>query len=241
VNVPDTPCTASYSYAGDANHTGSTASTTINIIKTNQTITWNALATMTYGGPLSSTQLNATVVGVAGGSAPGALTYTPAAGTILPAGSNSLTVTAAATANYNSATKTVTISVLYLGISTSCDGDAGHQILQPINADGTSVWKQGSTVPAKFRVCDVNGNSIGTAGVVANFFVYQTKNGTVTNVDETNITSTNSLYWNFDPTGQQWIFNIGTKTGAVSSPNTTYWLEIDLNDGSKILFEFGLK
>ncbi|PYT52123.1 MAG: hypothetical protein DMG43_12675, partial [Acidobacteria bacterium] len=241
VNVPDTPCTASYSYAGDGNHTGSTASTTINIIKTNQTITWNASATMTYGGPLTSTQLNATVVGVAGGSAPGALTYTSAAGTILPAGSNSLTVTAAATANYNSATKTVTISVLYLGISTSCDGDAGHQILQPINADGTSVWKQGSTVPAKFRVCDVNGNSIGTAGVVANFFVYQTKNGTVTNVDETNITSTNSLYWNFDPTGQQWIFNIGTKTGAVSSPNTTYWLEIDLNDGSKILFEFGLK
>ena len=136
--------------------------------------------------------------------------------------------------------KTVQINVLYVS-GGICNGDAGHQILQPINSDGSSVWKQGSTVPAKFRVCDVNGNSIGTAGVVANFFVYQTKNGTVTNVDETNITSTNSLYWNFDPTGQQWIFNIGTKTGAVSSPNTTYWLEIDLNDGSKILFEFGLK
>ena len=122
-----------------------------------------------------------------------------------------------------------------------CDGDASHQILQPINVDGTSVWKQGSTVPAKFRVCDANGNSIGTAGVVVNFFVYQTKNGTVTTVDEPNISSTNSLYWNFDPTGQQWIFNIGTKTGAVSSSNTTYYLEIDLNDGSKIQFMFGLK
>ncbi len=142
--------------------------------------------------------------------------------------------------NYTFAFVNGTLNIIYAS-GGICDGDAGHQILQPINVDGSSVWKQSSTVPAKFRVCDVNGNSIGTAGVVANFFVYQTKAGTVTNVDETNITSTNSLYWNFDPTGQQWIFNIGTKTGAVSSPNTTYWLEIDLNDGSKIQFLFGLK
>jgi len=189
---------------------------------------------------LSNTQLNTTVAGVPGGTAPGALTYSPAAGTVLPVGSQTLTVTAAATSNYNSATKSVTILVQYLS-GGLCDGDAGHQILQPINFDGSSVWKQGSTVPAKFRVCDVNGNSIGTAGVVTNFFIYKTAAGTVTSVDETNITSTNSLYWNFDPTAQQWIFNIGTKTGAVSSPNTTYWFEIDLNDGSKIQFEFGLK
>src|SRR5205085_2430979 len=36
-----------------------------------------------------------------------------------------------------------------------CDGDVSHMILQPINADGTSVWKQGRAIPAKFRVCDV--------------------------------------------------------------------------------------
>ena len=49
-------------------------------------------------------------------------------------------------------------SVAYAA-SGMCYGDIGHQILQPINADGTSVWKQGSTIPAKFRVCGANGVS----------------------------------------------------------------------------------
>jgi len=35
-----------------------------------------------------------------------------------------------------------------------CLGDAGHQILQLINANGTSVFNSKSTSPAKFRVCD---------------------------------------------------------------------------------------
>ena len=30
-----------------------------------------------------------------------------------------------------------------------CDGDVGRQVLQPVNADGSSVWKQGRTVPVK--------------------------------------------------------------------------------------------
>ncbi len=51
----------------------------------------------------------------------------------------------------------------------TCYGGPGHTILQPINADGTSVFKQKSTVPAKFRVCDAYGNSIGTPGVVTSF------------------------------------------------------------------------
>jgi trimeric autotransporter adhesin len=159
----------------------------------------------------------------------------------LAVNSHSITVVYGGDGNFLNSTSSVLTQLVTYMTGGTCDGDAGHQILQPINADGSSVWKQGSTVPAKFRVCNYNGNSIGTSGVVKNFFVYQTKSGTVASVDETNITSTNSLYWNFDPTGQQWIFNIGTKTGAVSSPNTTYYLEIDLNDGSSILFQFGLR
>jgi hypothetical protein len=53
--------------------------------------------------------LNATVAGVAGGSAPGGLTYSSAAGTVLPAGSSTLRITAAATDNYNEASREVTI------------------------------------------------------------------------------------------------------------------------------------
>ena len=58
------------------------------------------------------------------------------------------------------------LTITYAAPSSTCSGGAGHQILQPINIDGSSVFKQGSTVPAKFRVCDASGNSLGTPGVV---------------------------------------------------------------------------
>jgi len=50
-------------------------------------------------------------VSVVGPAPAGTLTYSPAAGTVLAAGSNALTVTAAATTDYNSATKSVALVV----------------------------------------------------------------------------------------------------------------------------------
>src|SRR5205814_10655283 len=65
-----------------------------------------------YGTVLSGTQLNASVAGVAGGSPPGALTYTPDAGALLNVGNDqALKVDAAETTNYKPATKTVHINV----------------------------------------------------------------------------------------------------------------------------------
>ena len=85
--------------------TGATKTVTINVNKANQTIAWSDPAPIVYGTPLSATQLNATVSG------PGALTYAPAAGTVLNAGTQTLTATAGATANYNAATASVTLLV----------------------------------------------------------------------------------------------------------------------------------
>ena len=48
------------------------------------TVTWAAPAAITYGTALSATQLDATA------SVPGTFTYTPAAGTILGAGTQTL-------------------------------------------------------------------------------------------------------------------------------------------------------
>src|ERR1019366_7265014 len=85
-----------------------------------------------------------------------------------------------------------TLTILYAPAGLACGGDVGHTILQPINADGSSVWKQGATVSAKFRVCDANGVSIGAAGVVSNFALTQIIAGTTaTSVDET-VTATNT-------------------------------------------------
>jgi hypothetical protein len=74
----------------------------INVNKANQVITWNNPLDITYGTALSATQLNASVVGVSGGSATGALTYTPASGAVLNAGSTqNLKVDIAGTYKYN--------------------------------------------------------------------------------------------------------------------------------------------
>jgi hypothetical protein len=139
--------------------------------------------------------------------------------------------------NYNITYVPGQLKILYAS-GGICDGDAGHQILQPINADGSSVWNQGRTIPAKFRVCDANGVSIGSAGVVTSFSLVQVISGTTTAVDETVSATTPDTVFRWDPTAQQWIFNIST--GALSA-GQTYVYSIQLNDGSSIGFQYGLR
>jgi hypothetical protein len=70
-------------------------------------ITWAPPAAITYGTALSATQLDAT------STVAGTFTYTPAAGTVLGAGAQTLSVTLAPTdtIHYTSATKTVSLTV----------------------------------------------------------------------------------------------------------------------------------
>jgi hypothetical protein len=137
--------------------------------------------------------------------------------------------------NASSSTNPYTVSYS-LG---SCLGSAGHQILQPVNYDGSSVFKKGSTVPAKFRVCDANNNSIGTAGVVSSFKLIGTYTGTaLATVDEAVDSTTPDTAFRWSATDQQWIYNVSTKNMAV---NKTYLYEVKLNDGTSIMFMFGLK
>src|SRR6202041_3017899 len=87
----------------------STATKTVQIAVTQAapTITWSNPASITFGTALSATQLNATA------SVPGTLVYTPAAGNIPAAGTDTLSVTFTPTdtTSYSSVTKTVQIAV----------------------------------------------------------------------------------------------------------------------------------
>jgi len=140
--------------------------------------------------------------------------------------------------NFKPANAAGNLGVKYIA-SGMCASDVGHAIRQPINPDGSSVFKQKSTVPAKFAVCDANGNSIGTPGVVFAFRLVQTASGTmVSTVDEAVDSTTPDTAFRWDPTGQQWIFNMNTKS---LSANMTYVYLITLNDGSSIQFQFGLR
>jgi hypothetical protein len=93
-----------------------------------------------------------------------------------------------------------------------------HQILQPINVDGSSVWKKGGTVPVKFKVCDAQGNSIGTPDVAQSF---KTTNGVRLSIDENPVSTTPDTTFRWDPTSQQWIFNINTENLTPAIPTST--------------------
>lgn len=174
------------------------------------------------------------------GSGSGTCTGTVADGAAIntaSVGTKSFTVSATDAVG-NPSSVTYTYSVTYASGGT-CVGSAGHSILQPINVDGSSVFKQGSTVPAKFRVCDVNGNSIGAAGVVASFNLVQTMSGTlVATVNEPVDSTTPDPNFRWDASAMQWIFNITTKPLV---KNVTYFYRVTLNDGTTVNFNFGLK
>jgi hypothetical protein len=216
-----------------ADYTPATDSVPLQVNPATPTITWTTPAAIIYGTALSTTQLNATA------NVPGTFVYSPAAGMLLGVGSQTLSVTFIPndSIDYTTATATIKLGVIYQPSGT-CDGDFGHVILQPINADGTSVWHQGRTIPAKFRICNASGVSIGTTGVVTSFNLTGMINGTVSNVDETVSSTTPDSVFRWDPTGQQWIFNISTATLPAGQ---TYVYTIALNDGSIIMFQFGLK
>ncbi|QXE90370.1 DUF1566 domain-containing protein [Geomonas subterranea] len=91
-----------------ARYKTSTKTVTINVVKATPAITWADPVDLVYGAALSTTQLNATA------DVAGAFFYSPAAGTVLNAGPNTLTVifTPADTANYTIAAATVGLTVL---------------------------------------------------------------------------------------------------------------------------------
>src|SRR5205809_1088066 len=109
--VPDVgsnPLHVDFTPADTANYNSASKDAVINVVKATPAITWSNPADITYGTALSVTQLNATT------PVAGSFVYTPAAGTVLDAGNQTLHVdfTPTDTANYNSASKNVAINVL---------------------------------------------------------------------------------------------------------------------------------
>jgi len=114
-----------------------------------------------------------------------------------------------------------------------------------VNPDGSSVFKKGSTVPVKFRVCDANGLSVGPAadgtGVVSGTPaapVWVSSSTGAAGVDEVVYSTTPDTSFRWDPTAQQWIFN--QNTGNLVS-GTKYIYKIPLKDGTWISYTFAVK
>ncbi len=93
--------------ADSVDYATATAAVSLTINKATPIITWPTPGAVTYGTALSATQLNASA------SIPGMFSYAPALGTVLLAGTQTLTVTFTPTdtVDYNAATTTVSIVV----------------------------------------------------------------------------------------------------------------------------------
>ena len=234
-------CTAAATFGGDQNHEGSSGSKSITLAQAILTVTADN-KTMLLSGPLPA--LTGTLAVVKNGDGITASYSTSTNGTsvgvfpIVP----SLYDPNAKLGNYTVAPTNGNLTVQYAqgGI---CLASPGHQILQPVNADGSSVFKKGSTIPVKFRVCDANANPIGGAGQVVTVWnqtwpVLYWKSSGAGGIDEEILSTTPDTQFRWDDTAQQWVFNLNSKnlTGGM-----TYTYRIYLNDTSNIEFKFGVK
>ena len=122
------------------------------------------------------------------------------------------------------------------GADNDCDGtaDEGYVFggyLQPVNPDGSSIFRRGNAVPFKFRLTDCGGAVVSTATARIHVFFYS--NGVVgTEVEDVgSVGSANTdNQYRYDPTGQQYIYNLST---LILRSNTTYLVRTTLDDGTE--------
>ena len=130
-------CTITASQAGNNNYNAADpVPQSFQIAKATPTITWNPQA-ITYGTALGANQLNASASGVGGASLAGNFNYTPNTGTVLDAGSKTLSAsfTPTNTTDYNSvpnAQATLTVNQAPLTVTgdnkSKYYGDANPQL-----------------------------------------------------------------------------------------------------------------
>jgi RHS repeat-associated protein len=148
-------------WAGNANYNAVTSTVvTQTVNQATPTIAWMSPVNIPPDTPLSATQLNATA------NVPGAFAYSPALGTVLGTGSQTLSVTFTPTdtTDYSTATASVTLTVSEAsgtGIieTVAGDGTQGYQDIPGIGdvGDGGPAIDAGFNAPASVAV-DTSGN-----------------------------------------------------------------------------------
>jgi hypothetical protein len=143
-------------------YTTATSTVTLAVNQVKPTITWATPAAISYGAALSAAQLNATA------SVAGTFTYSPAAGTVLNAESQALSVTFAPTdtTDYTTATSMVTLAVApvvptltFASISTLPDGIA------PFAVSATSISSGVVTYAVTSGPATITGNTVTVTGL----------------------------------------------------------------------------
>jgi lysophospholipase L1-like esterase len=153
-----------------------------------------------------------------------------------PSGSVSVNT---ATVGSKTTTRTATDNVGHSSTKscTTVVGYAFSGILQPVNPDGSSIFKLGSTIPVKFSLTDASG--VVQSAAVANLSVAKVTNeidGSYVEATSTSAATTGTLF-RYDPTSQQYIFNLGTKELSKG----TWSLKVTLDGGNSYAQRISLK
>jgi hypothetical protein len=140
--------------------------------KATPVVTWNNPASITYGTALSGMQLNAEA------SVNGTFNYTPASGTVLGAGNQTLSVvfTPSDTANYNAVTRSATIAVakgiqsigVFANIGNKVYGNAPFVVAAPTASSGLPVALSVKSGPASISGNTITLTGTGTVVLAAN-------------------------------------------------------------------------
>jgi hypothetical protein len=211
-------CTVRASQSGSDNYNAAlNVDQTFTIVKASQAITFLSLANKLVGDTPFTVSATASSGLPVAFSAAGSCTLTGT--TVTLTGSNACTITGAQGGNENYLAAASVAQTFYVLQSWS-------NVLQPINVDGTSIFKLGSTVPVKFRLTG------GSAGLVIEARIYVTKYsngvaGTELEATATNAPDAGNLF-RYDATADQYIFNLGTK----GMSEGTWQIRIDLLDGA---------
>jgi hypothetical protein len=101
-------------------------------------------------------------------------------------------------------------------------------ILQPINSSGSSLFKNGGTVPVKFQLRDADAFCVTDA--LAKIYIAKVTDNVVGTEEEAESTSLSSVgnIFRYDGPSNQYIFNLSTKELSQG----TYQIRINLDDGT---------
>lgn len=190
---------------------------TFRIAKASQTITFGPLPNKLYGdAPFDVTATSSSNLPVSF-STSGSCSVSGTTVTLNGTGTCAITATQGGDANYLAAQpQAQSFSVRH----------AWSNVLQPVNVDGSSIFKLGSTVPVKFKL---TGGSAGVTTLTSRIFVAKVSNGIAGSELEAAATGTadSGNVFRYDPTAAQYIFNWGTK----GLSEGTWQIRVDLLDG----------
>src|SRR6266478_1440321 len=130
----------------------------------------------------------------------------------------------------NSLEKQLTVDVVYTFTT----------YLMPLLNDGSALYQSGRTVPVKFHLTAADGTFVSNAvATIQMFQVLNTPTGTVDMSLNTVASGSSNMgnLFRFDPTSNQYIYNLST-SGFASG---TYLLRTTLNDGTTHEVNFSIK